>query len=241
MTIQIIQGDCLDVMRDTPDGSVDLVLCDLPYGTTQNKWDAVIPFEPLWRHYWRVCRGPVLLTATQPFSSAAVASNPTGFSYEWVWVKTKITGVLNAKRMPVRQHEQVLVFGAACGPYNAQGLAPANVTRHDKARHSSKNYGVRGGKDYVQEFTNWPRDVLNIASEGGTVHPTQKPVALMEYLIRTYTNEGDTVLDNCMGSGTTGVACQNTGRNFIGIERDAGYFEIARKRLGLAEEVDIFA
>jgi len=234
MNAQIFKGDCLEVMATLEAGSVDLVLSDLPYGTTQNKWDSVIPFAPLWAQYRRLCRGAVVLTATQPFSSALVMSNAKGFSYEWTWVKTKITGVLNAKRMPVRQHEQVLVFGASAGPYNAQGVERINKTRHDKVKHSSENYGTRGGKDYIQEFTNWPRDVLNIASEGSTVHPTQKPVALMEYLIRTYTNEGDTVLDNCMGSGTTGVACQNTGRKFIGIERDDVYFEVAKKRLGLS-------
>lgn len=212
------------------DGCVDMVMCDLPYGTTQNKWDAVIPFEPLWREYWRVLKpaGAVVLTATQPFSSALVMSQAEAFRYQWVWVKTKITGVLNAKKMPVRKHEQVLVFGAA-KTYNAQGLERKGTTTRQGG--NSDNYGARSSADYVQEFTNWPRDVLEIPSEGATVHPTQKPVALMEYLIRTYTNEGDTVLDNTMGSGTTGVACMNTGRDFIGIERDADYFATAQKRI----------
>lgn len=229
---ELHQGDCLELMRDLPDSSVDLILCDLPYGTTQNKWDAVIPFDALWREYNRVCSGPVVLTAAQPFSSALVMSNPSRFRYEWIWVKTKITGVLNAKKMPVRKHEQILVFYGSQPTYNAQGLVSKGTVT--KQGGCSDNYGKRSSDEYIQEWTNWPRDVLEIASEGKTVHPTQKPVALMEYLIRTYTNEGDVVLDNCMGSGTTGVACANTGRRFIGMERDAGYFEIASKRIAEA-------
>ena len=221
-------GDCLGLMRDLPDRSIDLILCDLPYGTTQNKWDSVLPFDALWAEYRRVSRGAIVLTATQPFSSALVMSNPDGFRYQWTWVKSKITGVLNAKRMPVRKHEQILVFGN-CSTYNAQGLiAKGTVTKQGGC---SDNYGARSTDGYVQEWTNWPRDVLDIPSEGKTVHPTQKPVALMEYLIRTYTNEGDTVLDNCMGSGTTGVACVNTGRKFIGMEKEPEYFAMAYQRI----------
>lgn len=232
MSINLQKGDCLALMEDIPDNRVDLILCDLPYGTTQNKWDSIIPFGDLWNSYNRICRGLIVLTASQPFSSALVMSNASGFRYEWVWVKTKITGVLNAKRMPVRKHEQILVFGNG-KTYNAQGL----VRKGTKTKQGgcSSNYGIRSHEDYVQEWTNWPRDVLEIASEGKTVHPTQKPVALMEYLIRTYTNEGDLVLDNCMGSGTTGVACVNTGRNFIGIEKDSEYFKIARRRIREAQ------
>lgn len=231
--MNLMHGDCLEMMKLIPDSSVDMVLCDLPYGTTQNKWDAVIPFDQLWAEYRRVCRkgAAIVLTAAQPFSSVLVASNLKDFKYEWIWVKSKITGVLNAKKMPVRKHEQVLVFSTAPTIYNAQGLVACNVTRTDRVSHSSENYGKRGGVEYTQEWTNWPRDVLEIASEGSTVHPTQKPVALMEYLILTYTNEGETVLDNTMGSGTTGVACANTDREFIGIERDDKYFAIAKKRI----------
>lgn len=229
----IYRGDCLELMKEIPDGSVDMVLCDLPYGTTQNKWDSVIPFDLLWAEYRRVCRkgAAIVLTAAQPFSSVLVSSNLKDFKYEWIWVKSKITGVLNAKRMPVRKHEQVLVFSTGATLYNAQGLVPCKVTRTDKVSHSSENYGKRGGVEYTQEWTNWPRDVLEISSEGKTVHPTQKPVALMEYLIRTYTNPGDTVLDNTMGSGTTGVACALSGRKFIGMEMDEKYFEIAKSRI----------
>ena len=179
MTPWLMHGDCLEKMAEIPDGSVDLVLTDPPYGTTACAWDAVIPFEPMWREVRRVLkpRGAAVFTASQPFTSALVMSNPEMFAYEWVWVKSKITGVLNAKKMPVRKHEQVLVFSQskATGTYNAQGLeAKGTVT---KQGGNSDNYGARSAAPYVQEFTNWPRDVLEIKSEGSTVHPTQKPVA----------------------------------------------------------------
>lgn len=236
MNSQLMHGDCLELMKEIPDASVDMVLCDLPYGTTQNKWDSVIPLDLLWMQYRRVIKdgGAIVLHAGQPFSSVLTCSNLEQFKYQWTWVKTKITGVLNAKKMPVRKHEQVLVFAPGKTIYNAQGLIACDVTRTDKVSHSSKNYGKRGGVEYSQNWTNWPRDVLEIPSQGKTVHPTQKPVPLAEYLIRTYTNEGMTVLDNCMGSGTTGVACVNTGRKFIGIEMDAGYFAVAQKRISEA-------
>lgn len=225
------RGDCLELMRDLPDKSVDLILCDLPYGTTQNKWDVVIPFDDLWREYSKVCRGPVVLTASQPFTSALVMSNAKHFRHNWVWRKTAATGHLNAKRMPMKQHEDVLVFCGGNPTYNPQGLVPYNkVTRRGG---NGTNFG-ESGKENFQEWTNYPRSVLEFANDAKTVHPTQKPVPLMEYLIRTYTNEGDTVLDNCMGSGTTGVACMNTGRRFIGMELDSDYFRIARRRISEA-------
>ena len=230
--IQLYQGDCLEVMRTLPDGCVDMVLCDLPYGTTQNKWDSVIPLGQLWNEYRRLCKGVMVFTATQPFSSVLVASNLPLFKYEWVWRKSRVTGVLNAKRQPLRCHEVVLVFCDGVSTYNAQGLQiKGTVTRQGG---NSDNYGSRSSANYIQEFTNWPRSVLDIPSVGGTAHPTQKPVALMEYMIRTYTKEGDVVLDNTMGSGTTGVACMNTDRRFIGIERDEGYFKIAQDRIDAA-------
>lgn len=231
--IDLMLGDCIEMMAEIEDGSVDMVLTDPPYGTTACKWDSVIPFEPMWAQIKRVVKknGAVVMTASQPFTSALVMSNPRMFAYEWVWIKTKITGVLNAKKMPVRKHEQVLVFcdSKATGTYNAQGLVKKGTVT--KQGGNSDNYGSRSADPYVQEWTNWPRDVLEVPSEGKTVHPTQKPVALMEYLIRTYTNEGEVVLDFTMGSGTTGVAAMNTGRRFIGIERDEGYFDIAEKRI----------
>lgn len=231
--MQLMKGDCLELMKQIPDGSVDMVLCDLPYGTTQNKWDSVIPLELLWTQYKRIIKqgGAIVLHAGQPFSSVLTCSNLEQFKYQWTWVKTKITGVLNAKKMPVRKHEQVLVFAPGKTIYNAQGLISCDVTRTDKVSHSSENYGKRGGIEYNQAWTNWPRDVLEIPSQGKTVHPTQKPVPLAEYLIRTYTHEGMTVLDNCAGSFTTGVACANLGRRFIGIEKDEKYFEIGVNRI----------
>jgi site-specific DNA-methyltransferase (adenine-specific) len=245
-SLDLYLGDCLDVLGRIPDGSVDMVLCDPPYGTTASNWDSVIPLDPMWAHVKRVLKknGAAVFTAAQPFSSALVMSNPEMFAYEWIWVKSKITGVLNAKKMPVRKHEQILVFSEskATGTYNAQGLVPnGKITRQGG---SSDNYGERSSDPYVQEWTNWPRDVLEIASEGKTVHPTQKPVALMVYLILTYTNEGDTVLDFTMGSGTTGVAAVKTNRAFIGIERDESYFEIAKSRIESAsapDQADLFA
>ena len=226
-------GDCLERMKEIPDGSVDMILTDPPYGTTACKWDSVIPLEPMWEQLKRIIKpnGAIVMTASQPFTSVLVCSNLSMFAYEWVWVKSKITGVLNAKKMPVRKHESVLVFcdRKCTGTYNAQGLVRKGTVT--KQGGNSDNYGNRSSDDYVQEFTNWPRDVLEIKSEGNTVHPTQKPVALMEYLIKTYTNEGETVLDFTMGSGTTGVACKNLNRKFIGIEKDETYLKIAQDRI----------
>jgi site-specific DNA-methyltransferase (adenine-specific) len=234
--INLVQGDCLEKMKEIPDGSVDMVLADPPYGTTACKWDTVIDLPLMWEQLKRVIKpnGAIVMTASQPFTSALVMSNPEMFAYQWTWVKSRITGALNAKRMPVRKHEQVLVFcqRKSTGTYNAQGLkAKGTVTRQGG---NSDNYGERNAAEYVQEFTNWPRDVLEIKSEGKTVHPTQKPVALMEYLIRTYTNEGETVLDFTMGSGTTGVAAKNLNRKFIGIELDEEYYNIANERINAA-------
>jgi len=234
--LKLICGDSLDVLKRETPNSVNLILCDLPYGTTQNKWDIIIPLDSLWEAYKRILapKGCVVLTATQPFSSMLVMSNPTWFKYEWVWVKTKITGVLNAKKMPVRKHEQILVFAPGTTIYNPQGLIPkGKVIQQGKT--SSKNYGNRNSEPYLQEFENYPRDVLEIASEGMKKHPTQKPLALFNYLVLTYSNIGDTVLDNCMGSGTTGIACLQTGRNFIGIEKDPTYFKLAQERIANVE------
>ena len=214
-------GDCLDLMRDIPSGSVDMILCDLPYGTTRNKWDTVIPFAPLWAEYWRICRGPVVLTAAQPFTSALVMSCPDRFKYEWIWVKTRPVGHLNAKKMPMAAHESALVFGDGNIPYNPQDLV--YKPRMNKRTPTKGNYDD-AGKENFSEFTNYPRTTIEFDSlQSEKIHPTQKPVALFEYLIKTYTNEGDTVLDNCLGSGTTAIAAENTGRRWIGIERDLTY------------------
>lgn len=230
---ELYRGDCLDVMADIPDQSIDLILCDLPYGTTQNKWDSVIDLPSLWREYKRISCGAIVLTAQTPFDKVLGASNIGTLRYEWIWHKTKATGHLNAKVQPMKNHENVMVFYKSLPAYNPQGLVRKAVPTIRKGGNNWANYG-KSDKDAIQEFENYPRSVLAIPSEGKTVHPTQKPVPLMEYLIRTYTNEGDTVLDNCMGSGTTGVACANTGRNFIGIEREKEYYHIARKRIAEA-------
>lgn len=228
MDYKLLLGDCLELMRDLPDRSVDLILCDLPYGTTSNKWDSVLPFGALWAEYSRISRGPIVLTASQPFTSALVMSRPDWFRHNWVWEKSSATGHLNAKRMPMKLHEDVLVFAKDAPCYRPQGLQPFN--RMTKRCSNGTNFGASGTENF-QEFTNYPRSIIRFAGDPKPIHPTQKPVALMEYLVRTYTNPGDVVLDNCMGSGTTGVACSNTGRRFIGIEMDAGYFEIAEKRI----------
>ena len=228
----LLQGDCLDLLPTLTEASVALVLTDPPYGTTQNKWDSVIPLEPLWRECRRVRRAnaAVVLTAQTPFDKVLGQSNLSELKYEWIWNKTKATGHLNSKAAPMKDHENVLVFYASPPTYNPQGLVRKKTPTIRKGRDNGANYG-KSDKDAVQEYENYPRTVLQIPSEGKTLHPTQKPVALMEYLIRTYTNEGETVLDFTMGSGTTGVACMNTGRNFIGIERDEKYFQIAKARI----------
>lgn len=230
--MMLLQGDCLDLMAILPDRSVDLILCDLPYGTTACDWDAVIPFAELWAQYERLAKpnAAIVLTASQPFTSALVMSNPLDFKYAWSWVKTNCTGFANAKKQPLRQFEDVLVFYRRQPTYNPQGVTVLEKPKM-RTKLTGEVMGRTGFRDgYVQTETNYPKNVLHIPSERGS-HPTQKPVALMEYLIRTYTNPGDVVLDNCMGSGTTGVACINTGRTFWGIEKDPEYFRIASERL----------
>jgi site-specific DNA-methyltransferase (adenine-specific) len=238
--INIMQGDCLELMKNIPDGSVDMVLTDPPYGTTACKWDSVIPFEPMWEQLKRVTKnnGAIVMTASQPFTSALVMSNPKMFKYEWIWDKVSVVGFANAKKMPLRNVESVLVFYRNQPTYNPQGITKVGV----RVIKNGTTHTVKGGKgesalnggrfkgSYTQEFTNYPKQILTFSREKG-LHPTQKPVALMEYLIKTYTNEGETVLDFTMGSGTTGVACKNLNRGFIGIELDPDYFQVAKKRI----------
>lgn len=230
--MNLMHGDCLEMMKLIPDGSVDMVLCDLPYGTTQNKWDAVIPFDKLWPEYWRVLKpnGTVVLTAQAPFDKAMGASQLQYLKYEWIWEKFQGTGHLNAKKQPMKCHENVLIFYREQCLYNPQMTEGKPYTQ--ASGRASDNYGSQKSVVTESKGERYPRSVLKIAHDKDVkVHPTQKPVALMEYLIRTYTNEGDTVLDNTMGSGTTGVAAANTDRKFIGIERDDKYFAIAQKRI----------
>ena len=235
--IKLIQGDCLEVMKVIPDKSIDAIICDLPYGTTACKWDSIIPFEPLWEQYKRIIKdnGAIVLTASQPFTSALVMSNPKWFKYEWIWNKKAGGNFLNANRTPLAIHESVLVFYKKFGAYNPQ--MTIGKTR-SKGGKKYKNNGVYGDyKEMPKKIYNqyYPKSIIDDCSNSSRkdrVHPTQKPVALMEYLVKTYTNQGDTVLDNCMGSGTTGLACKNLGRKFISIEQDANYFEIAKTRIG---------
>jgi site-specific DNA-methyltransferase (adenine-specific) len=228
-------GDCLEVMKSIPDKSIDAIICDLPYGTTQNKWDSIINLDSLWIQYKRICKGAIVLTAQTPFDKVLGVSNFKMLKYEWIWEKTHPTGHLNAKKMPMKAHENILIFYEKLKTYNPQKtFGHLRKTATVKTNKISSVYGMQKqiGRTY-DSTERYPRSVLKIASDKQTsnLHPTQKPIALMEYLIKTYTNEGETVLDNCMGSGTTGVACKNLGRKFIGIEQNANYFEIAKNRI----------
>lgn len=238
MTIEIIHGDCLDVMDYIPSGSIDLVLCDLPYEVTQNAWDTIIPFVPMWKQVWRVCKGPAVFTAIQPFSSALVMSQVEFFRHEWVWEKNKATGHLNAKKSPMRAHELALVFSRKppfYAPQMTDGHRPGNYAVR---RTCTPNYGAQRPTEYGGSTMRYPRSVQQFPvvnnDDPERFHPTQKPVPLFEYLLATYSEPGAMVLDFTMGSGTTGVACLNTGRNFIGIELNDKYFAAAQQRLGLA-------
>lgn len=231
MTLKLHNGDCLEEMKGLPNNSVDMILCDLPYGTTRNKWDSILPFDDLWSEYRRVCKGAIVLTAAQPFTSALVMSNPGAFRQALVWHKNVASNFLNANRAHLSRHEDVLLFAYGKHPFNKQ-LAPGKpyTVKRDGRDDAGDNYGDVVRTTTVNTGGRNPTTVLEFDREVG-FHPTQKPVALMEYLIRTYTNEGDVVMDNCMGSGTTGVACMNTNRGFIGIERDPDYFKIAETRI----------
>lgn len=235
----LMLGDCLDLMASIPDASVDMVLCDLPYGTTQNKWDSVIPFAPLWSHYRRIIKdkSAIVLTAAQPFTSALVMSNPQWFRYDWSWRKSNATGHLNAKKMPMRQHEDILVFANAMPFYNPQMFVKDQARSAQRSVKSKGSYGdVREGVFRTQpNELGYPRSSIDFNTayhdrEAG-LHPTQKPVALFEYLIKTYTNEGATVLDNCSGSSTTAIAAINTGRRFICIEKEPVYYMASAGRI----------
>lgn len=232
--IKLMNGDCLEMMSEIPDNSVDMILCDLPYGTTRNKWDSIIDLDLLWAHYKRVCKGAIVLTAQTPFDKVLGCSNIEMLRHEWIWEKTHATGHLNAKRAPMKAHENILVFYKKPYKYNPQ-MTDGHERKVSKKRFDNgTNYGAQNFDEISYDSTRrYPRDVIKMPSDKqkSNLHPTQKPVALMEYLIKTYTDEGDVVLDNCMGSGTTGVACVNTGRGFIGIELDSDYFKIAQQRI----------
>ena len=230
--INLMLGDCLERMKEIPDGSVDMVLTDPPYGTTACKWDTVIDLPAMWEQLKRVIKpnGAIEIFGSEPFSSTLRVSNSKWYSYDWKWEKTKPVGHLKANRKPMNKYEDIIVFSKKQPTYNPQGLKaiePRNITRTNKG----SIYGKQAGVGSVQKFTGYPSNIIKFKSQNGKLHPTQKPVALMEYLIKTYTNEGETVLDFTMGSGSTGVACVNTNRRFIGIELDQGYFDIAKQRI----------
>lgn len=246
----LYHGDCLEVMKDIPDKSVDLVCCDLPYGTTASDWDKAIPMDLLWAQYDRVLTpiGTVLLFANGIFTPRVMLSNLGDYKYRWVWVKNNSTNFVHAKNRPLVKSEDILVFskgsmghkdqlGSSRMTYNPQGIIAINKKMHGGTENFTDNLvGKRPSHtdEYVREFTNYPTDVLTDFAEVATtkkLHTNEKPVDLLEYLIKTYSNEGDTVLDNCMGSGSTGVACKHTKRNFIGIELDETYFKIAEDRI----------
>lgn len=249
VNIELKQGDCLELMKDIPDGSIDMILCDLPYGTTACKWDTVIPFEPLWEQYNRVIKnnGAIVLFGAEPFSTELRHSNLQMFKYDWIWIKNNAVGFVNAKLKPMNKHEIISVFSkgkTSNGNINNMVYFPQGLLPYGKEVRSGNKKGKdntywrpsmksSNGGGYIQQYTNYPTTVLNFDKVQKAVHPTQKPVELLEYLIKTYTNEGETVLDNCMGSGSTGAACVNTNRNFIGIELDENYFKIAKERIGV--------
>lgn len=240
--IDLRQGDCLEVMKTIQDKSIDMILCDLPYGTTACKWDTVIPFEPLWEQYKRIIKdnGAIVLTTSQPFTSALVMSNPKMFKHEWIWEKNRGSNFATLKYQPMKEHESVLVFCKTSPTYfpimqerkgagldrTKYGYNPTNTGKRDVIGNLKMTHANHNGNNELR----YPSSIQKFNTNVG-LHPTQKPVALMEYLIKTYTNENETVLDNCMGSGTTGVACKNLNRNFIGIEQDEKYFKIAQERI----------
>ena len=229
---KVYLGDCLEIMPSIPDKSIDLILCDLPYGTTACKWDTRIPLEPLWKEYKRVIKknGAIVLTASQPFTSILVMSNIEWFKYEWIWDKGKAGNIFLCKKQPMKYHENVLIFSDSATKYN-----PVMTDRDKPVIGKNRSTGRAfsdNSKPYEKLYTQkYPKSIIYFGRENYVAHPTQKPVALFEYLIKTYTNENELVLDNCIGSGTTAIACINTNRHFIGCELDKGYYDIAVKRV----------
>ena len=271
--IELYNDDCFNVFPNIKDNSIDLILCDLPYGTTDRhggkkgesrllKWDSILPLDKLWVEYKRILKketGVVVLTADQPFTSQLVLSNLEWFKYEWIWKKGKATGFLLANYRPMKLTEDVLVFsplgasaaakkGNSCMIYNPQDLVEKVVVKKNNTKrlgkflnqpeHMGSNNKLLGESEYQQNFTNYPTEIIQFNLDGDHIPPTQKPLGLMEYLIKTYSNENFTVLDNCMGSGTTGVACKKLNRNFIGIEIDTEFFNLAKERIEKYEVIN---
>lgn len=233
---KVYLGDCLNIMPNIDNKSIDCIICDLPFGVTaRNKWDCIIPFDKLWNEYKRIIKdnGAIILHATQPFSSKLVMSNPDMYKYDWIWEKQQGTGFLNAKKQPLRNHEQILVFYKKQPTYNPQmreGFKPYSI----KKGSETSNYNTTNSPNVesVSDGSRYPLTVLKYNYDKDKLHPTQKPVALMEYLVKTYTNEGDLILDNCAGSGTTLLAAKNLNRKFIGVEQEEKYYKIIQDRLG---------
>ena len=237
MSVKLLHGDCIELMKQIKDESIDLVLADLPYGMTANQWDSVIPMNQLWDHYTRILKvgGVVALFGHEPFSSNLRLSNPKWYRYDWYWIKNRGSGFLNAKRMPLKAVETISIFYPKLPLYNPQMTVgkPYRTKNHTISNNWGPSYKIGWITD--NKGTRYPVNAIHFNKIAKTIHPTQKPVDLLEYLIKTYTNEGMTVLDNTMGSGSTGVACVNTNRNFIGMELDADYFKIAKERIKKAD------
>ena len=235
---EILLGDCLELMKDIPNGSIDAIITDPPYGTTACKWDSIIPFDLMWEQLNRIIKpnGAIVLFGSEPFSSALRMSNIKNYKYDWYWNKTSASGFANAKKMPLKNIETISVFYKKLPTYNPQGLEKCNrlISNSTKKIKQNNITAINGGAfktdTYIQEFTNYPRQIIEIGVERG-LHPTQKPIKLMEYLIKTYTNENETVLDFTAGSGTTAIACLNTNRQFIVMEKEQKYYDIILKRV----------
>lgn len=243
---KIYNEDCMVGMKSIPDGSIDCIICDLPYGTTRNAWDSIIPLDNLWSEYKRIIkeRGAIVLFSQQPFTSVLAMSNLEMLKYEWIWQKPMATGFLNSKFAPMKSHENILVFSksAACFVKDKNDAMVYNPQMRTGKPYSTKNSLVSRSSNYdrknIRSYQTvndgsqyYPRDIITFSLDKEKFHPTQKPVSLLKYLILTYSNKGDTILDNCMGSGTTALACIDTGRNFIGFEKEKKYFDIAMQRI----------
>lgn len=252
LSINLMLGDCLERMKEIPDGSIDMVLCDLPYGTTACKWDSTLDLPSLWSHYSRITteRSAIVLTGSQPFTSALIQSNLPLFKYCWVWKKSRASNFVHSKHQPLKEHEDIVVFSKSPAAQNSAGRNMSYFPQMVKGKPYNKGVVQNDSMVLSGEYKKYsgvnttgdrfPRSVLEFSSDSDKaergLHPTQKPLVLFEYLVKTYSQEYDTVLDNCMGSGTTGVACKSTNRNFIGIEMDEGYFNIAKERINAAQD-----
>jgi len=241
MTEGLYNGNCLELMKGIKDASIDMILCDLPYGVTGNKWDIVIPLSDLWNEYKRIItdNGAIVLTSQGIFSAKLMLSNEKMYRYNLIWEKSNSTNFLQANKMPLRIHEEILIFYKTLPTYNPQkSKGKAYIIKQPNNEKTGTNYGKHNSIETVNTGDRHPLTIIKISNnDTGTFHPTQKPVQLMEYLIRTYTNEGNLVLDNCMGSGTTGVACKNLNRRFIGMEMNTEYFNIASKRISQTQNM----